>query len=1233
MSRLLRIFVSSPGDVPDERLRADLIIDKLAQDYSRFFRIESYRWEHEPMLASAHFQDAIDPPSKFDIVILILWSRLGTPLPEKTALREYRGLDGRIPVTGTEWEYEDALGAARKSGAPDMLAFRNISPATVDVRDPQARERSLEQLTALNEFWKRHFADRGVFQAAFDEYDNLDKFAARLEESLRKLIERRIAQLAGAADAQSALWMGAPFRGLEAYEFEHAQIFFGRDGTVLKAAEQLAINARSGTAFLLVSGPSGSGKSSLVKAALVPRLMRPQRIQGAAFLRRAIFRPSDAGGDVVLGLVKALTGSAATGDIGLPELLAPGQNAGDLASHLRSAASQPGFVFAAALGHLTKQGREGGRLLAFEEAKLILVVDQLEELFTIPAIPANDRRLFVKLLGGLARSGAVWVVATLRADFWHRAAEFTDLVTLAEGFGRLDVSPPTPSELAEMIRKPAQTAGLSFEIHPQTSIALDALLGEHAASAPGVLPLLSFTLDELYSRDVTQHGGTVLTYATYESLGGLEGAIATRAEELVTKLSEPARAALPRLLRALATVASTADQAPVSRAAPLANFPEGSAAREAVDAFVAARLLVAANEGAVPMVRLAHEALISRWQRARNQLVADRRALETRTLVERQQARYEQASGPARQQLLLRDPDLANAVDLANRWGDELAAGTRDFIQASRRRARLRQRLTAVAAGVFALVAVGAVVASAMAWREQGRAVRAQEQAVREEQRAVTALKAEAESRQRAEESRQAAEESRDSERLTRNFIARVADTLQVLSGVVPEETEALMRQTTQAILSGEVRDPDVLTLQQINALIEMGRHFFDAWDTQRVGDFVKEADERLGKLGRAGAARPEAARLRAAARELAGDKDSIYPQTRKQAERSYGQALGLFERYRKTGSGGELALARVHRKLATLKMVENDDAAAAAHVEAARPLLDTSDEAQSERAVLNDLVAVSAMGRGDFAGAQGLLEEAVALDRQVLDRARQAGRPVQRASAALAAHLQHLGDVLRHNGSKDASSIYEQAEVLATEVLETYPNQDNTRFMLDLIRHGRSLVYRKGLVPTAPAERTAALEADLDRVFGQGFRRFKFGMSIAEVNSLFDTPYGLDPKTLPRAGEYLTGDVRYLWIPLSKSADFRDFYDLAADCLTDDLDYVVFLFHEDSLIRISYRLYGPARPGCRDRRGLLPELAKRHLMPIFGTPKAWRLDWSTKQMSIIGTTLPQGPKLDIVAR
>ena len=142
MAQRLRIFVSSPNDVPDERLRADLIIDKVSQDYSRFFAIESYRWEHEALLASKHFQDAIELPSAFDIVVLILWSRLGTPLPERTEEREYRGIDGRAPVTGTEWEYEEALKAAREKGAPDLLAFRNISPAPFDTNDPEARARS-----------------------------------------------------------------------------------------------------------------------------------------------------------------------------------------------------------------------------------------------------------------------------------------------------------------------------------------------------------------------------------------------------------------------------------------------------------------------------------------------------------------------------------------------------------------------------------------------------------------------------------------------------------------------------------------------------------------------------------------------------------------------------------------------------------------------------------------------------------------------------------------------------------------------------------------------------------------------------------------------------------------------------------------------------------------------------------------------------------------------------------
>jgi len=706
--------------VPDERLRADLVVDKVSQDFSRFFTLETYRWEHEPMLASGHFQDAIDPPSNADIVILILWSRLGTPLPEKTETREYRGLDGHAPVTGTEWEYEDALKAAQERGAPDILAFRNVSPASIDTRDPAVRERSLKQLDALDAFWKRHFADRGVFLAAYDEYETLEEFARRLEESLRKLIERRIAALQD-AQTQAAIWPHDPFRGLESYEFEHAAIFFGRDRLVAKAAEQLAAGARAGTAFLLVSGPSGSGKSSLVKAALVPRLTKPQRIQGAAFLRRAVFRPADGGGDVFLGLVNALLRNGPDG-VGLPELLAPGQEAAQLAAHLRAAVNEPGFVFAGALGHLTQAARRDGRLLAFEEAKLILVIDQLEELFTTVAISSADRRKFIQLIGSLARSAVVWVIATLRADFWHRAAEIPELVALAQPPGRLDVSPPSPAELAEMIRKPAQAAGLGFEVHGESGLGLDSVLAEHAANEPGVLPLLSFTLDALYAKDMVKGGSRLLTFASYESLGGLEGAIATRADEIVASLPAAAQAAVPRVLRALATISGSVDQTTVARAAPLASFPEGSASRQVVNALTGGRLLVAAEENGTATVRLAHEALISHWRRARDQLVADSRDLQTRALMERHQARWAAASGRARQQLLLRDPDLANAVDLDKRWGDELDAAMRGFIAASRRRARLRQQLTAAAAIVFALVAAAAVYGGYRAEQERGRA-------------------------------------------------------------------------------------------------------------------------------------------------------------------------------------------------------------------------------------------------------------------------------------------------------------------------------------------------------------------------------------------------------------------------------------------------------------------------------------------------------------------------------
>jgi WD40 repeat protein len=724
MPQRLRVFISSPGDVPDERLRADLVIDRLAQDYSRLFAIESYRWEHEPMLATGTFQDAIDPPSAFDIVILILWSRLGTHLPKETKVRIYAGMDGRQPVTGTEWEYEDALKVAQEHGAPDILAFRNVSPAMVATHDPNEQQRSVAQLNALNEFWTRHFADRGVFLSAYDSYRTLEEFTERLDRSLRKLIERRIKDLGTQrVPPGTRIWLKSPFRGLEAYEFEHSGIYFGRDALVTKATEQLASQARAGTAFLLVSGASGSGKSSLVKAGLMPRLMKPQRIQGAAFVRRLSFRPSDAGNDVILGLVEALTREPASPDIGLPELLGPGQSAADLAKYLRSSADDPGFVFTGALGRVTEAGRKSGRILGYEDAKLILGIDQLEELFTVSVVPVEDQRLFIRLVAGLARSRSVWVVATIRSDFWHRAAEVAELIALCAGNGRIDVAAPSQAEILEMIRKPALVSGLSFDVHEKTSLGLDAVLAQDAASEPGVLPLLSFTLDALYVADIQNGGDHVLRHSTYEALGGLEGAIAKRADEVIAGLPDATQKNLPRVLHSLATVSDGGDRIAVARAVPLENFAPGTDARALVEALTKKRLLVASSEGTTPTVRFAHEALINHWSRARNQLVADRRDLETRTLVERQQARWATAPDDVRDALLLRDPDLANAIDLERRWGDELTIAFRDFVARSLKasKAALRRRRAIVAIVMLCLAVLTAASFGALYIAESQR--------------------------------------------------------------------------------------------------------------------------------------------------------------------------------------------------------------------------------------------------------------------------------------------------------------------------------------------------------------------------------------------------------------------------------------------------------------------------------------------------------------------------------
>ena len=727
MDDRLRIFISSPGDVRDAREIAALTIERLAQDYARFLIIEPYLWESEALVASAHFQDSIELPSSFDIVVLIVWSRLGTFLPAKTANREYRGIDGRVPVTGTEWEYEEALRATKEKGSPSLLVFRSRKRASVDTWDPEARQRDVEQMEALDRFWSRHFANKGVFLGAYTEFGSNAEFASCLENSLRQLIERKIATISSAAKAKTVLPF-SPFRGLDAYEFQHAQIFFGQDEALTKAMLQLIKNAQTKLPFLLVLGASGSGKSSLVKAGIVPKLFVPRRVSGSAFVRRILFRPSDAhdGEDLFDAFARKFVTQGDESE-GLPEVLVSGQTASDLAAHFRGATKEPAYPINSALARITSYAKAEGKLLEGEIAKAVLIVDQLEELFTIDRFSMEQRKSFIDLLAGFMRSGVIWIVATMRKDFWHRADEIPNLVHMAEGSGRIELLPPSLSQYSQMIRRPADAAGISFQSHPTSDIPLNDVLAEEVASQPGSLPLLSYLLDQLYKSDIVEAKGTVLTYSTYEKLGKLRGSLATKAEAVIGACSPTDAQALGSLLFSLIkiSISETNLQQPVARRVPLSMFPVGTPRRHLADALLdtQVRLLVSdADQNEVPTVRLAHEALITHWRRARDfveqsiDFLKIRQRLEERLSLWRSaRLRVESPIGNRTsiwdyflrkakpEHGLLTEIDLADGIRLLHQHQDELAPEMTEFIDRSIRDSQRRRSLAmgALSAGTI----------------------------------------------------------------------------------------------------------------------------------------------------------------------------------------------------------------------------------------------------------------------------------------------------------------------------------------------------------------------------------------------------------------------------------------------------------------------------------------------------------------------------------------------------
>ncbi|MEP7287148.1 MAG: TIR domain-containing protein, partial [Chloroflexota bacterium] len=395
-----------------------------------------------------------------------------------------------------------------------------------------------------------------------------------------------------------------PYKGLEAFTAEDRTNFFGRSALVRTLTE--SVEKFTTERFLALVGPSGAGKSSVVMAGLLPTLSddHPDWI----FLPRIVpgDHPLEA---LAIMLHTQLGGGAIT----------------DYERDLRNPDTRG----------LIKQTKA---LTTESTQRIVLFIDQFEELFTqTPGEHEAERRQFIDLLitAALDPRTHMVVILTLRADFTDRALTHAELTRLLQNHTQF-IPPLNLADLREVIEEPARHQHLTFD----SDLVADLVYA--VRDQVGALPLLQFTLDQLYQR----RDGLKLTRTAYNEIGGLRGALAKHAEQTYLNLPNSIHYELARwLFLRLLEVGSTAQDTTRRRVTHQDLIPERSEdlprlVDTVLDTFIGARLLTVSED---KTFEVAHEALLREWPRLLGWINDARADLPTQNVLHRAVADWREA--------------------------------------------------------------------------------------------------------------------------------------------------------------------------------------------------------------------------------------------------------------------------------------------------------------------------------------------------------------------------------------------------------------------------------------------------------------------------------------------------------------------------------------------------------------------------------------------------------------